>query len=94
MAQRPSQKLTWEARTELTGLSPLQREELVRKLVKAGWSERQIAKWLGIAASTAHYAVAAVKGRPRQSRRVMMCEGCWEDFPASELVGGLCAECR
>jgi transcriptional regulator with XRE-family HTH domain len=93
--RRTGQHIEREARYEATGLSPAQRKEYVRQLMNRGWSERQIASRLGIGASTAHYICAELKGRPRQSVSLRMCEGCWGDFPKDQLgPTGLCPECR
>jgi hypothetical protein len=75
-------------------MTPPQRRAYVRKLVLRGFSERQIARVIGMSASGTHYLVSEIKGRPRVQTRTKMCEGCWDDFPAAELDGGLCPECR
>jgi len=89
------QKMEREARFEATGLTPAQRLEYVRRRVNAGWSERQIARALGVCPATAHHLVHEVRtGQKRVSIRQAMCEGCWEDFPAKQLNrDGLCPDC-
>lgn len=84
-----------EARYEATGLTPATRLDYVRRLVAAGYSERRVAKALGVCNATAHHLVHEVRtGRKRVTVVVEMCEGCWQDFPRDQLNrDGLCPEC-
>jgi FixJ family two-component response regulator len=90
----PGQKLEREARAKLTGLTQTQRKEYVRRLVNAGYSERQIAKAIGMSTGGTHYLVAEIKGHKRQAVTVAMCEQCWEDKPLTQLNHDrICTEC-
>lgn len=89
------QRIDREDRYENTGLTVQARNAQIIKLHKQGWTERAIAKHFGIAPSNAHYIIAAAAGKPRNQAKYGMCEGCWEDFPASQLdKNEHCTDCR
>jgi FixJ family two-component response regulator len=88
------QHLDREARAAITNMTPAQRKEYVRKLVLRGFTERQIARAIGMSNSGTHYLVSEIKGRPRSQERMTICQGCWDDHKVSELDGGLCVDCR
>jgi AraC-like DNA-binding protein len=88
------QHIEREARYAATKLTPLQRKEYIRRLYNAGYSESQIAKAVGLSKSGTHWIIQDLKGKPRVTTRVM-CEGCWQDFPKTQLNdNGLCPDCR
>ena len=90
------QRIDREERYEKTGLTTQARKELVAGLRKQGWTERRIAKHLGVAPSNVHYILAELAGKPRIQARTEMCENCGENFPAKELDpnSGYCQECQ
>jgi AraC-like DNA-binding protein len=82
-----------EARAAALGMTPTQLRARIRKLFNAGWSERRIAKAVGMSKTGVHWQIQALKGIPRTTSR-SMCESCWDDWPLADLDGGLCPECR
>ncbi len=67
--------------------------EYVRRLQASGvrYTERDVAKWLKISNATAHHLCAEVRdGRKRVSAPRALCDACWEEFPVTQLVEGLC----
>ena len=87
------QHIEREARYALTKMTPVQRTDYVRRAVAASWSERQIARALGMAPSSIHYIVEAVKGRPHKTAQRAICAGCGRRFPVVQLDDGLCQDC-
>jgi transcriptional regulator len=50
------QHIEREARYETTGLTTLQRDELILKLRRKGWTQTKIARYLGMTQPAVHYA--------------------------------------
>lgn len=55
-----------ENRYELTGLSPVERDELIVKLRKQGWTQAAIATRLHMTQPGVLYALQRLAGRPRK----------------------------
>jgi hypothetical protein len=55
-----------EARYEMTGLSPVERDELIVKLRNKGWSQAAIAQRLGMTQPGVLYALRRIAGIPRK----------------------------
>lgn len=85
------QHIDREAAYGRCGMTVAQRDAYVRQLRKRGFKLREIAKVTGLSVSYVGEILT-----PRGPRvRTKFCEGCWGDFPSTELNrDGLCPECR
>jgi rubredoxin len=88
------QHIEREARYVQTGLSPAERDKYVWEQHHRGVSFQKIGDHLGMSKSACKYIFDRLSGTPRQSVSLDMCEGCWQDFPKSQLDDNLCPDCR
>lgn len=76
------------------GLTPLQRDQLIWTWSHQGWSQRLIAKQLGITQPAVKYAIDRLSGKQRKRSQYGLCDDCGATFPVDQLVDGLCSECE
>ncbi len=80
------QHIEREARYEQTGLTSLQRDEMILALRRRGWSQRKISRYPGITQPAVHYALTTrLAGKPRVQARYEMCDVCGRNFPKDKL---------
>jgi len=79
------QHIEREARYETTGLTTLQRDEVILKLRRKGWTQTKIARYLGMTQPAVHYALLRLAGKKRRTApRVDDDEDEWyADVPAA-----------
>ena len=92
------QKMEREARVALTGMTQVQRMDWIRQTLADNprCTERQIAKALGVSPAAAHYLVHEIRTGQKRVSAVKrdLCDECWQEFPITELVEGLCPQHR
>jgi predicted transcriptional regulator len=70
-------------------MSPVVRDEYVKRLAAAGYSVRKIAKAVGMSPTGVYYIL-----KPRtELLKYQMCAGCGENARVGSLVDGLCGFC-
>jgi transcriptional regulator with GAF, ATPase, and Fis domain len=91
----PGQHIEREARYSTTGLSPVERDELIRTLANKGWNQSRIARKLGMTQPGVKYAIQRLQGQARNRAKYRMCGGwCGENFAMDQLNSdGFCSEC-
>lgn len=79
------QHIEREARVTQTGLTSVQRDQLIWKLHHAGRSQRQIATQVGLTQPAVKYAIDRLSGKTRNRSTYEVCDDCGETFPTSQL---------
>jgi hypothetical protein len=88
------QHMEREARYAQTGLTPVQRDQVIWEWHRRGVSYAAIGKRLGMSKSACKYIYDRLDGKPRQQIRYRMCEECLRTFPKDQLTADrLCSEC-
>lgn len=83
-----------EARYAKTGLTGVQRDELILQLRRRGWAQHKIATHLGMTQPAVKYALDRLAGKKRNRTSYAMCEGCGRNFPKEQVNNdGLCEGC-
>jgi|GEM_PF-2941427 len=88
------QHMEREGRYTETHMTPLERDELILKLHKQGWSQRQIARKVGMTQPAIKYAIDRQTGKQRSRAKYEVCDGCGGNFTKDQLGSGLCADCE
>lgn len=88
------QHIERQARYEQSGVTTAERDRIIAALHNRGYSQRQIAKHLGITQPAVHYRLLHLAGKERNRARYDMCDSCGENVEKTELnADGLCPEC-
>jgi DNA-binding NarL/FixJ family response regulator len=88
------QHIEREARYEQTGMTGLQRDQLILRLRSRGYSQAKIAHHLGMTQQAISYALMRLAGKSRRYSTTEVCDGCQRSFPKEQInIDGFCAGC-
>jgi predicted nucleic acid-binding Zn ribbon protein len=85
-----------ESRVTQTGVTELQRDQLILDLKRRGWPLQKIANHPQVRMTKpgVHYALKRLTGQKRVQIKLDTCQSCWGDFPKNQLNSdGWCSEC-
>jgi hypothetical protein len=91
------ERIPLEDQFERDGITQAQRDQLIWKLRRKGWSQARIGAHPQVRMTQVgvKYVCDRLAGKPRkQSVPMDMCEGCWADKPKNQLNHeGICPAC-
>jgi IS30 family transposase len=71
-----------------------ERDEMILRLHDAHWSQRKIARHLGMSQPAVLQSIKRLTGIRRVQIRWAVCDGCGANFPKDQITDGLCPECQ
>lgn len=83
-----------ETLQQTTGLTTSQRDQLILKYHKQGWSQRKIGTKLGMTQAGVSHAIKRLTGQQRIRTENKPCACCWEILPTTQLTDEICNRCR
>jgi hypothetical protein len=93
-AGMPRGRIDREDRYEATGMTTMQREQVIARLHKKGLSQHKIAAKLGITQPAVHYTLLKLSGQQRNRAKYDICDWCDKNVPKGALdANGCCEEC-
>lgn len=90
----PGQHIDRGGRAEKTGVTEAQRDQLILRMHGANWSQRKIAKALGMTQPGVKYAIDRLTNKQRVQVKRDICDDCGQSWPKNDIVEGLCPECQ
>jgi transcriptional regulator len=84
-----------EARFTTSGLTQVERDQLITKLRGQGWTQDKIARYVGMTQPGVKNALDRLAGKPKRvNTKLEVCDGCGIKLPAEDLPWGLCSTCE
>jgi IS30 family transposase len=88
------QHIDRNARAEMTGMTDTTRDAMILRLHGAHWSQRKIARHLGMSQPGVLQAIKRLTGKERIQIKYAACDECGLNFPRTQIEEGLCLKCR